>query len=48
MHKLGIGAGVDCDGADIELLAGAKNSQRDLSAIGDKHLFQDGHVGFLW
>ena len=44
MLQLAIGRGVDGYGVDIQLLAGPKNAQRDLAAIGDEHLFQHGHV----
>ena len=40
MHRIGVGGGMDSDGADAHLAAGAMNAQRDLAAIGDEHLFK--------
>ena len=34
-----VGFGVDCDGSDPQLAAGADHADGDLAAIGDQHLF---------
>ena len=38
VQRLAVGLGVDGDGADAELLAGADDPQRDLAAVGDQDL----------
>ncbi len=42
MHRLGIGGGVHGDGRDAQLAAGALDAQRDLAAVGDQDLLEQG------
>jgi hypothetical protein len=42
MHRVGVGRRVDGDGGDAELLAGAEDTKRDLSAVGDQDLREHG------
>ena len=40
MHGVGVGGRVHRDGRDAELLAGALDAKRDLSAVGDQDLVE--------
>ena len=40
MHRIGVGGGMDRDGRDAHLLAGAVDAKRDLAAIGDEDFFE--------
>ena len=44
MHGVGIRGGMDGDGCDAQLFAGALNPKSDLSAIGDKDLIEHGRA----
>src|ERR1700744_3092633 len=40
MHGVGVGGGMDRDGGDSHLLAGAVDAERDLAAIGDEDFLE--------
>ena len=40
VQRLAVGLGVDGDGLDAELAAGANDAQRDLAAIGDQDFLE--------
>ena len=42
VHGVGVGGGVDRNGCDVQLLAGAQHPERDLAAIGDQDLVKHG------
>ena len=42
MHRLGVGGGVHRDGRDAQLAAGALDAKRDLAAVGDEDLLEQG------
>ena len=42
VHRIDIGLGVDGDGFDIELAAGADDAEGDFAAIGDQDAFEHG------
>ena len=45
MLQVAVGDGVNCDGLDVQFPAGAQNSQRDLSAVGDDDFVE--HLSLL-
>ena len=42
MHGVAVGGRVDRDGGDAEFLAGAEDAERDLAAVGDQDLVEEG------
>ena len=44
MFELGVGLGVDGDGFDAHFAAGAQDTQRDFSTVGNQHFLE--HGGF--
>ena len=42
MHRLGIGGGVHRDGRNAQLAAGPLDAKRDLAAVGDEDLLEQG------
>ena len=45
MHGVGVGGGMDGDGADAHLAAGAVDAERDLAAVGDQDFFEHPAMG---
>ena len=46
--EFAVGLGVDGDGLDSELTAGAQNAQRDFPSVGDEQLLDHGDVIRVW
>jgi hypothetical protein len=42
MHRIGVHLRINGDGADVQLLAGANNPNRNFSAIGNQNFFKHG------
>ena len=42
VHRIDIGLGIDGDGFDIELAAGADDAEGDFAAIGDQDALEHG------
>ena len=40
MQRIDVGLGINGQGADAELLAGANDAKRDFAAIGDQNFFK--------